>query len=123
MTRMLAVAGAALGLALASAGTAPAQGLDFKPIDTNALVVQPTDAATGILSGTTRWASRVVANTIDGDGFVKTINNLLGRSAQSTSPYQSGMSALPLPTSYPSTRYNNSFVPRMPTAQLFGQSP
>src|SRR5918994_2791510 len=62
----------------ATAGAASAQGLEFKPIDTSALVVQPTDAATNIFSRTARYLSRVVAGTIDDNGYVKTLNNLVG---------------------------------------------
>ncbi len=98
----------------ATAGVTSAQGLVYKPIDTNALVVRPADTATGFFSGTTRFLSRVVADTIDDNGFVKTINNLLGtrRTGATTQP---GVSPLPLPGSYPSTMYKNSFVPALPT--------
>ena len=102
--------------------TASAQGLEFKPIDTSKLVVQPTDATTGILSGTTRYISRVVANVIDENGFVKTINNLLGRRPAPRQTIQPGFSPLPLPSTYQSTGYRNSFVPAMPTQMRFGQS-
>ena len=50
---------AAAGALLASAGTASAQGLEFKPIDTNKAIVQPTDATTGILTSTTRYVFRL----------------------------------------------------------------
>lgn len=106
----------------ATAGVSSAQGLVYKPIDTNALVVQPADAATGIFSGTSRFLSRVVAGTIEENGFVKTINNLLGtrRTGATTQP---GFSPLPLPGSYPSTMYKNSFVPAMPTSHTLGRTP
>src|SRR6478735_4432348 len=52
---------AAAGALLASAGTASAQGLSYKPIDTNAAIVQPTDATTGILTSTVRYVSRADA--------------------------------------------------------------
>jgi hypothetical protein len=107
----------------ATAGAASAQGLEFKPIDTNALVVQPTDAATNIFSRTARYISRVVAGTIDGNGYVKTLNNLIGINPQPKATTQPGRSALPLPGLYPSTGYKNSFVPAMPTYQTFGKTP
>lgn len=107
----------------ATAGIASAQGLVYKPIDTNALVVQPTDTATGILSGTTRFLSRVVAGTIEENGFVKTINNLLGTRRRAGATTQPGFSPLPLPGSYPSTGYKNSFTPAMPTYHTLGRSP
>ena len=122
MRHLLAVALVAGGLA-ATASTATAQNLELKPIDSNALVVQPTEAATNIFSTTARYVSRVVANTIDADGFVKTINNLLGRRAQPPATTQPGYSPLPLPGTYPSVNYRSSFTPAMPTSQVFGRSP
>jgi hypothetical protein len=118
--RRAVLAAAAL---VATAGAASAQGLVFKPIDTDALVVQPTDAATGIFSGTVRYVSRVVADAIDQDGFVKTLNNLLGIRSDPKPTTQPGYSPLPLPGSYPSTQYRNSFVPVMPTYHTLGQTP
>src|SRR5262245_60741000 len=104
---------AAAGALLASAGTASAQGLEFKPIDTNKAIVQPTDATTGILASTTRYVSRVVADAIDNNGIVRTLNNLLGRAPAAGATTQPGMSPLPLPGTYPSTGYKNSFAPVM----------
>jgi len=121
MRRILLVAAGAL---LASAGTASAQGLEFKPIDTNAAIVQPTDATTGILTTTARYVSRVIADTIDNNAVVRTLNNLLGRTPAPGATIQPGMSPLPLPGTYPSTQYKNSFAPPvMPTFQMFGQTP
>ena len=92
------------------------------PVDTNQFLVQPTDTATNIFSGTARYLSRVVANTIDNNGFVKTLNNLLGRTPDPKQRTQFG-SNLPLPTDYPSTRYKNSFAsPVLPTTMQFGGS-
>src|SRR5256885_1520282 len=108
---------AAAGALVASAGAASAQGLEFKPIDTTKVIVQPTDATTGILSSTTRYVSRVIADTIDANGFVKTINNLLGRAPAPGATTQPGFSPLPLPGTYPSSGYKNSFTPAMPTYQ------
>ena len=107
----------------ATAGAASAQGLEFKPIDTNALVVQPTDAATNIFSRTARYISRVVAGTIDGNGYVKTLNNLIGIKPQPKQTTQPGLSPLPLPGLYPSTGYRNTFMPAMPTHHTFGKTP
>jgi hypothetical protein len=123
MRRVLAVAVAAVGAVVASAGTASAQNLEFKPIDTSKFLVQPTDAATNIFARTAQYFSRVVANTIDSDGYVKTINNLLGRTPPANATIQPGMSPLPLPGTYPSTGYKNSFQPAMPTYQIYGQTP
>jgi hypothetical protein len=118
--RRLVIAAVAV---VATAGVSSAQGLVYKPIDTNQLVVQPTDAATNIFSGTLRYISRAVADAVDGNGYVKTLNNLLGFSSPPTATSQPGFSPLPLPGTYPSTGYKNSFVPAMPTYQVYGQSP
>jgi hypothetical protein len=116
---LVAVAGALV----ASAGTASAQGLEFKPIDTNKAIVQPAEASAGIFTTTTRYVSRAIADTIDNNGIVKTLNNLLGRRPPPTPTTQPGFSPLPLPGMYPSTGYKNSFTPAMPTYQVLGQTP
>ena len=112
---IIAVAGLLLGSAAASAQT-----FTTKPIDTESLVVKPADAATNIFSGTSRILSRAVAGTIEDNGFVRTINRLLGRTT-TTQTKQAG--GLPLPGTYPSTRYKNSFQPAMPTTMQFGTTP
>jgi hypothetical protein len=122
MTRWT-VAALAVGGLLGAAGPAAAQGLEFRPIDTRSLVVQPTDTATNIFTGTTRYLSRVVADTIENNGFVRTINNLLGRRQAAPNTIQPGFSRLPDPRTYPSTAYQNSFTPALPTTQQFGQTP
>ena len=108
------------GTLLLSAGSASAQ-ISGKPIDTTKAIVQPADAATNIFTGTSRYVSRVVANTIDDNGFVRTFNNLLGRKPEPKATTQPG--GLPLPTLYPSTQYKNSFVPAMPRYSTFGRTP
>jgi len=108
---------------LAGGGVASAQGLVYKPIDTNQLVVQPADTATNIFSGTFRYVSRVVAGTVEDNGFVRTLNNLLGRTPAPGVTTQPGLSPLPLPGTYPSTGYKNSFMPAMPTYQQLGRTP
>ena len=65
----------------------------------------------------------MVAGTIDGNGYVKTLNNLLGIKPQPTQTAQPGLSPLPLPGLYPSTGYRNTFTPAMPTYQTFGKTP
>lgn len=112
----LALTAAGVGL---SAGDAAAQ-LKNVPIDTTALIVKPGDTATNIFAGTAKIINRAVADAVDSNGFVKTLNNLLGRrpeAKQTTQP-----NGLPVPSLYPSTQYPNSFQPVMPTAQRFGQS-
>jgi hypothetical protein len=63
-----------------------------------------------------------VAGVIDNNGIVRTLNNLLGRTPDPKQTSQTGYSALPLPGSYPSAGYKNSFAPAMPTYQRYGQS-
>ncbi len=109
----------ALCAVLAASSPARAQ-FSNKPIDTNALIVQPADTATNIFSATAKYMNRVVANTIDGDGFVKTINNLLGRRSDPKRTTQDN--GLPLPGDFQSTRYASPISPAMPTTQQFGQS-
>ena len=109
---IVAVAGLLLGTATASAQT-----ITSVPIDTNKLVVQPADAATNIFSGTSRIVSRAVAGTIEDNGFIRTINRLLGRTTTAQTKQPGG---LPLPGTYPSTRYPNSFQPAMPRTMQFG---
>jgi hypothetical protein len=114
MLRTLAAGAVAVGLTLATAGSAAAQQpLTFKPIDTEALIVKPTDQAAGLFSGISRVSSRIIAGSLDQNGFVKTINNLFGRKTPPPGPQQ-GLSQLPNPGLYPSTRYPNSFQPMMP---------
>lgn len=84
-----------------------------KIIDTDKLVVKPTDTATSILGGTTRYVSRVVAGTLDNHGVVKTLNNLFGRKER-TEPVQGGLSPLPPVSSYPSTYFKSPLQPAMP---------
>lgn len=112
---------AVVAAVLATTTVAPAQTLEFRPIDTNKFVVQPTDTATGILGGTARYVGRVVAGTIQDNGVVRTINSLFGREA-TPAPLQPGFSPLPTAGSYPSTRYP-SLNPAMPTYQTFGRTP
>ena len=106
---------------LLTTGLASAQNLVNVPVDTTKLIVQPADTATNILSGTAKYMNRVVADAVDSNGFVKTLNNLLGRSVDPKRTTQLN-SNLPLPTSYQSTRYKNSFQPAMPTTMQYGQS-
>jgi hypothetical protein len=110
----------ALVAILVGANSASAQGLDYRPIDTGKAIVQPLDSATNIFTGTSRIISRAVAGTIENNGFVRTLNNILGRTA-AKAPTQSN--GIPNPTSYQSTKYDNSFKPVMPTSMQFGTTP
>ena len=118
--RLLGTAAVALGLALGTAAPAAAQTITNVPINTDALIVKPTDTASNIASGTTKFLGRAVAGTLDDNGFVRTINRLLGRSTTLNTRQPSG---LPSPSLYPSTKYPNSFKPAMPTTMQFGTSP
>lgn len=91
------------------------------PLDTNQIIVQPADTATNIFTGTARYVSRAVADTIENNGFVKTLNNLLGYTPLAKQTTQRN-SNLPLPSLYQSTQYPTSFGQVMPTQQRFGQS-
>lgn len=120
--------GIAVAAVLAAAGTAAAQGpFVYRPIDTNQLVVGPTNAAANVTAATTagtlRTFGRTVAGMIDNNGFVRTVNNLLGQRASMTPAVQPGYSPLPLPSSYQSTRYANSFTPAAPIMSTFGKTP
>ncbi len=119
MRHLLAAAAVALGLTL-STGSAQAQDITSVPIDTNSLVVRPADTATNIFGRTSQYLSRSVANVIDDNGFVRTINRLLGRTVSANNRQPNG---LPSPTLYPSTRYPNSFQPAMPTSMQYGTTP
>ena len=120
MVRMIAATMVAAVLAIAGVSSASAQGPAFQPIDANKLVVQPADTATNIFTGTFRYVSRAVAGTIEDNGFVRTINNLLGRRDERVTAQPNG---LPLPTMYQSTKYKNSFQPAMPIYSTYGQTP
>ena len=85
------------------------------PIDTSAYVVKPVDTTTSILGGAARYVSRVTANAIDNNGFVKTVNNLLGRTPSTPAPaVQNGLSPLPHPGSYPSNYYKSPLQQALP---------
>lgn len=90
---------AILGLLLLGT-TADAQTPEFKPIDTNALIVRPVDQATGFFSGATRTISRAVANAIQADGITRTVNALFGRESQPTPVMSNGIN----PGAYPTYR-------------------
>jgi hypothetical protein len=111
----------AAGLALALAGPAAAQTPAFKPIDTTKLVVSPADSTASASSSTIRYVGRVIANTIENNAVVRTLNNLLGKPA-TPAPVQSGLSPYPSPLSYPSTQYQSVIKPVLPTTSTFGQS-
>jgi hypothetical protein len=98
------------------AAPAVARDYEFRPIDTKKFVVQPSKAAANLAAGTINLAGQATASTLEGNGYVKTINNLFG--FKRTDPkVQAGKSPLPAPNLYQSTHYNNYNTPVMPTVQ------
>ena len=90
--------------------------IQFKPIDTNQLVVKPSKVAADLTSRTIQLVGNTTANQIKSDGYVKTINNLFGFRRTTPIPTQPGPSALPAPSLFPSTRYKSFNTPVMPTS-------
>ena len=101
---------------VAGANAAQAQ-IVSKPIDTNALVVKPVDAATGLVGNTLRFVSRVTASTLDNNSMIRTVNTLFG-TTKKAAPVQGGLSPLPHPSQYPSSYYNSPIQPVFPTYQI-----
>ena len=120
MRRLLVTAALALVAVVFASGEASAQTLDNRVVDTNKLIVQPADSAVNIVSGTVKYLNRAVADTVASNGFVRTLDNLLGRRPGSAATTQPG--GLPQPGLYPSTKYPNSFQPAYPTVMQFGTS-
>jgi hypothetical protein len=103
-------------VALVAAGPARAGDLVFKPIDTKKFVVQPSKAVANLTAQTIDMAGQTAAGSIEGNGYVKTINNLFSKKI--VVPHtQAGPSKLPAPTMFPSTQYKSYNTPVMPTVQ------
>ena len=119
MRPYITILGILAGLAC-STGSAHAQQFKSVPVDTNALIVKPVDTTTSIVGNTFRYFSRVAANVISNDGYIKTINNLFG--IKKTDPaVQNGISPLPDPSRYPSTYYNSPIKPEFPKYGTIGR--
>jgi hypothetical protein len=103
-------------VALLAAVPAQAGDVEFKPIDTKKLIVQPSKTAAKLAAGTINLVGQQTAKSVENDGYVKTINNIFSikRIVPTT---QAGPSALPSPNMYKSTRYKNYNTPVMPTVQ------
>jgi hypothetical protein len=112
----------AAGLALALAGPAAAQTPAFRPIDTTKFVINPANNTADASSFSIRYAGKVIADTIENNAVVRTLNNLLGKPA-TPAPVQPGYSPYPNPTSYPSTQYQSLIKPTLPQMSTFGQTP
>jgi hypothetical protein len=107
---------ATAALVAIAAGPATAGEIEFKPIDTKALVVKPSKTAAALASSTINMVGQTAAGQIEKDGFVKTINNVFGFKKTITTPTQAGPSPLPAPQMFKSTGYGSSIQPVMPTA-------
>ena len=107
---------AAAALAIVAARPATAGEIQYKPIDTKKLVVQPSKAVAGLTAATIDMAGKTAAGGIEQNGYVKTINNLFGFRKSVPSPTQFGPSALPVPTLFPSTQYKSFNTPKLPTS-------
>lgn len=104
-----------LALCAAALAVGPATAAEFvnKPIDTNKLVVQPSQAVAGLTAQTIQMAGGVAANSIEQHGVIRTINNLLRSPTMTDSPKQSG--GLPQPYTFRSTMYKSYNAPVMPS--------
>ena len=111
--RKLLWAAAALAVA---AGQATAADVEFKPIDTKKLVVQPSKTAAALSAATIDMVGKTAAGQIEKNGYVKTINNLFGFRKSVPTPTQAGPSPLPTPTMFKSTQYGSAIQPVMPTS-------
>jgi hypothetical protein len=105
---------ATAALAAVAVGPATAGEIEFKPIDTKALVVKPSKTAAALASSTINMVGQTAAGQIEKDGFVKTINNLFGAKRTIPTPTQAGPSPLPAPQMFKSTGYGNAIKPVMP---------
>ncbi|MBN9122817.1 MAG: hypothetical protein J0I06_27380 [Planctomycetes bacterium] len=107
----------AAAVVLLAAVPAQAGDVEFRPIDTKKLIVQPSKTAANLAAGTINLVGQQTAGAVEGNGYVKTLNNLL--SVKRWLPTkQAGPSALPAPYLYKSTQYKNYNTPVMPTYQI-----
>jgi hypothetical protein len=105
-----------VAVALIVGAPAVAGDVEFRPIDTKKFVVQPSKTAANLAAGTINLVGQEAANSIEKNGYIKTINNLF--SFKRTEPkFQAGPSALPSPNLYKSTQYKSYNTPVMPTMQ------
>jgi hypothetical protein len=107
---------AMVAVALVVGRPASAGEVEFKPIDTKKLVVQPSKVAAGLAASTINMVGSTAATGIEKDGFVKTINNVFGFRREVRTPTQPGRSAIPVPSMFQSTQYRNQLQPVMPTS-------
>jgi len=93
-----------------TAGSSHAGNLVNKPINTENLVVKPSQTAADLASRTIKIVGTATASVIEKDGFVKTFNNLF----RSPTPQTKQPNGLPLPNQFPSTMYKSYNTPQMP---------
>jgi hypothetical protein len=103
-------------VALFAGVPANAGDIEFKPIDTKRLVVQPSKTAANLAAGTINLVGQGTASSIENNGYIKTINNLFSWKKKDPTR-QAGPSPLPSPNLYKSTQYKNYNTPVMPTSQ------
>lgn len=103
-------------VALLAGVPATAADIEFKPIDTKKLVIQPSKTAANLAAGTINLVGQTTAGAVESNGYIKTINNLFSFKKKDPTT-QAGPSALPSPNLYKSTRYKNYNMPVMPTSQ------
>jgi hypothetical protein len=108
---------AVAALTIVVAGPAAAGDIQFKPIDTNKLVVKPSKAAANLSAQTIKLVGNTAAGAVEQNGFVKTINNVLGVKKSGPPTIQPGRSSLPTPAMFSSTKYKNFNTPVMPSSQ------
>ncbi|MCS6866924.1 MAG: hypothetical protein RMJ56_13005 [Gemmataceae bacterium] len=105
-----------MGVMVVVPASAQAVDYEFKPIDTNKLVVQPSKTMAHLAAGTINLIGQTTAESIANNGYIKTINNLFSFK-RSEPKFQAGPSALPSPNLFKSTYYPNYNTPVMPRVQ------
>lgn len=105
----------AAAVVIVAGGPATAGEVQFKPIDTNKLVVKPSKVAADLSAKTIQLVGNTAAGAVEKDGFVKTINNVFGFRRSVPSPVQPGLSPLPAPGLFQSTGYKSYNTPVRPT--------
>ncbi len=102
-----------VAVAMIAGAPATAGDVEFRPVDTKKLVVQPSKAAANLAAGTINLVGQQAAGSLENNGYIKTINNLFSFK-RIEAKFQSGPSALPSPNMYQSTKYKNYNTPVMP---------
>jgi hypothetical protein len=103
-------------VAAAAAGPATAGEVEWKPIDTKKLMVMPSKTAAALTAATIDMAGKTAAQSVESNGYVKTINNLFGIKRSIPTPTQMGPSPLPAPGIFKSTQYMSPIKPQLPTS-------